>query len=130
MNYKRYSFCLGFFIWAIATFAFRYFGHLFFLTDRQWVVITLFAGTALILGIISHIVFNKFRLSKPQSVHAAALLVLPGMLLDSLCLFFFDLVFPTLPSTDGTIFSSWLMWAYACVLVFGLIRKRNIARYK
>lgn len=130
MNYKRYSFCLGCLIWLIATSAFRYFGHVFFHTDKQWFLIALFAGTALVLGIISHVVFNKFRLSRPQSIHATALMALPGMFLDAVCVFFFNQVFPTIPSADATIFSSWLMWAYACVLLFGLIRKRNIARYK
>lgn len=76
-----------------------------------------------VLGFIVNLVTNKYKLNKLQATHAAVIMVLPGMILDTFCIQFFSSVFPNLPTTDGITFSSWLMWAYSIVLIFGLLKK-------
>ncbi len=123
MNFKTFSLLLGFTIWLLATVAFRVAGQYFFLTDNPVVLTSLYLLVIPFLGLISNWVFNKFNLTKLEAVQSATLMVLPGMIFDTFCIEFFEWVFPNLPPTDGATFGSWLMWAYASVLVFGLIRK-------
>lgn len=123
MNYKTFSLIVGFAVWLIATLAFRFAGEHFFLTDNKFVLIGLYIAVIPALGIMAVWVFNKYKLNKLQSIHSAALMVLPGMIIDTFCIEFFSKIFPNLPENDAATFGSWLMWAYATVLVFGLIRK-------
>ena len=123
MNYKIFSLIMGFTIWLLATIAFRVAGHYFFLTDNPIVLTTLYISVIPFLGLVATHVFNRYNLGKLESIQSAVIMVLPGMIFDSFCIEFFALVFPNLPETDGATFGSWLMWAYAIVLVFGLFRK-------
>jgi hypothetical protein len=52
-------------------------------------------------------------------------MVLPGMLLDTVCIQFFGNLFPNMPETYSKTFASWLMFAYSIVLIFGLLRKKQ-----
>jgi len=52
-------------------------------------------------------------------------MVLPGMLLDTVCIQFFENLFPNMPETYSKTFASWLMFAYSIVLIFGLLRKKQ-----
>ncbi|GER61026.1 hypothetical protein ULMA_31340 [Patiriisocius marinus] len=123
MNYKIFSLIIGFTIWLLATIAFRVAGQYFFLTDNLFVLIGLYLAVIPFLGFVATWFFNKYKLGKLESAQSAVIMVLPGMILDTFCIEFFAKVFPNLPETDGATFGSWLMWAYATVLVFGLIRK-------
>nr|WP_321413000.1 DUF5367 family protein [uncultured Allomuricauda sp.] len=125
MNYKIFSLLVGFTIWLLATIVFRVAGQYFFLTDNAIVLITLYLAVVPFLGVVASWVFNKYKLNKLQAIQSAAIMVLPGMVFDSFCIEFFAWVFPNLPETDGSTFGSWLMWAYATVLAFGLIRKEK-----
>ncbi|RXM45152.1 hypothetical protein BOW55_16425 [Flavobacterium sp. YO12] len=124
MNYKVLSFLVGFGIWLMATITFRLFGHYFFITDNTFILIALYIILIPVLGIIVNSVNNKYKLNKLEAIHSTVIMILPGMLLDTLCIYFFSLVFPNLPTADGVVFSSWLMWAYSIVLIFGLLRKK------
>lgn len=55
-------------------------------------------------------------------------MVLPGMLLDTVCIQFFGNLFPNMPETYSKTFASWLMFAYSIVLIFGLLRKNRKMR--
>jgi len=123
MNYKTYSLITGFSIWLLATIAFRFSGQHFFLTDNITVLIGLYLAVIPSLGFIATLIFNKYRLNKLEAIQSASIMVIPGMILDTFCIEFFNWVFPNLPEKDGATFGSWLMWAYATVLVFGLVRK-------
>lgn len=125
MNYKIFSLLTGFTIWLLATMAFRVAGQYFFITDNPTVLIGLYLIVIPFLGFIAYWVFNRYKLNTSEAVQSAVIMVLPGMIFDTFCIKFFTWVFPNLPETDGATFGSWLMWAYATVLVFGLIRKDN-----
>jgi len=123
MNYRIFSLIIGFSIWLLATITFRVAGQYFFLTNNSLVLIGLYLAVIPFLGFVSNWVFNKYKLSKLQAIQSATIMVLPGMIFDTFCIEFFAWVFPNLPESEGATFGSWLMWAYATVLVFGLIRK-------
>lgn len=123
MTYPGFSLLIGFSIWLLATIAFRVGGQFFFLTENPVVLIGLYLIVVPFLGGIALWVFNRYQLNKPEAVQAAALMVLPGMFFDTFCIKFFAWVFPNLPETADATFGSWLMWAYATVLVFGLLRR-------
>lgn len=125
MNYKFFSLTVGFTIWLIATLVFRIVGHHFFLTENHLIIALLYLVLIPFLGFVAIWTFNRYNLNKPEAIQSAAIMVLPGMLLDSVCIKFFAFVFPNLPEKDGTTFGSWLMFAYSIVLLFGLIRKEN-----
>ena len=125
MGYQKFSFVVGFSIWLLATIVFRTAGQYFFLTDRPVVGIILYIAVVPLLGFIANYVFNKYQLTKPQAIHSAVIMVLPGMVLDAFCTEFFAHVFPNMPENRAASFGAWLMWAYASVLVFGLTRKNN-----
>ena len=123
-NYLLISFIVGFLVWLSATVLFRVAGQYFFIADNALVMVVLYIILIPALGLISTSIFNKFKLDNLESVKSAAIMVLPGMLLDTLCIQFFENVFPNLPETYSKTFASWLMFAYSIVLIFGLLRKK------
>lgn len=125
MNYKLFSLTTGFIVWLLATLVFRIAGQHFFLTENPIVMTLLYLVLIPSLGLVATWTFNRYKLNKPEAVQSAALMVLPGMLLDTYCVKFFAFVFPNLPEKDGATFGSWLMFAYSVVLIFGLMRKGN-----
>lgn len=127
-NYPLFSLIVGFLVWLSATVLFRLAGHYFFLVDNALVLTALYILLIPALGMISTWVFHKFKLSQLESVKAAALMVLPGMLLDTLCIQFFEIVFPNMPEIYSKTFGSWLMFAYAIVLISGLLQKKEAAK--
>lgn len=124
-NYQLISFIVGFLVWLSATVLFRVAGHYFFIVDNVFVMAVLYIMLIPALGFMATTVFNKFKLGNPESVKAAAIMVLPGMILDTLCIQFFEKLFPNMPEIHSKTFASWLMFAYSVVLIFGLLRKKK-----
>jgi hypothetical protein len=62
----------------------------------------------------------------------AVLLVLPGMVIDTLVIQFFEQIYPNMPANRAATFGSWLMWAYSVVLLtsicIGLRQNKNLDR--
>lgn len=112
---------LGFLIWLFATLAFRFAGQYFFVTESPLILTLLYLAVIPLLGIISIITFKTFKLSGFENVVAGVLLVLPGMIIDTFVIQFFEDVFPNLPSNSSATFGSWLMWAYSVVLLTSII---------
>lgn len=124
-NYLLASFIVGFLVWLSATLLFRIAGHHFFIVDNAWVMIGLYLLLIPALGVLSTSLFNKFKLSSLESVKSAAIMVLPGMLMDTFCIQFFEKVFPNMPEIYSKSFGAWLMFAYAVVLISGLLKKNT-----
>ncbi|WP_289662651.1 DUF5367 domain-containing protein [Flavobacterium panacagri] len=124
-NYLLISFIVGFLVWFTATILFRIAGHYFFIVDNPLIMLVLYIILIPVLGFISTSVFNKFNLNNPESIKAAVAMVLPGMLLDTLCIQFFEKLFLNMPESYSKTFASWLMFAYSVVLLFGLFRKNK-----
>ena len=125
-NYLLVSFIVGFLVWLLATILFKIAGHYFFLVDNVLVLLILYFILIPALGFISTSVFNKFNLNNLESVKSAVVMVLPGMLLDTLCIQFFEKIFLNMPEIYSKTFASWLMFAYSIVLISGLLRKNKL----
>jgi hypothetical protein len=124
-NYRQISLIVGFLVWLCATILFRLAGQYFFIVGNAGILVVLYLILIPVLGLISIAVFNSCKLNRSESIGSATLMVLPGMLLDSFCVQFFEDIFPNMPTTDSKTFGAWLMFAYAIVLIFGLLRKKD-----
>lgn len=110
-----------FLIWFLATLAFRVAGQFFFITDSPIVLTSLYLAVIPALSLISIFTFKKFKLIGLENVLAGTLMVLPGMIIDTFVIQFFENIFPNMPSARAATFGSWLMWAYSTVLVTSVI---------
>ncbi|MFD2556084.1 DUF5367 domain-containing protein [Sphingobacterium tabacisoli] len=124
-NYLLVSFIVGFMIWLLATIAFRVAGQHFFIVENVSVIVGLYILLIPALGFISTFLFSKLKLDNLESIKSAAIMVLPGMLMDTLCIQFFEKVFPNMPEMYSKTFGAWLMFAYSIVLISGLLRKNK-----
>ncbi|WP_121967458.1 DUF5367 domain-containing protein [Myroides sp. N17-2] len=126
MKNKKYittSFIVGFTVWLLATILFRIAGQYFFITDSLPIMLILYLGLIPALGLISTRVFKRFNLGQLESLKSAVIMVLPGMLLDTICVKFFTEVFPNMSEGDSKTFGSWLMFAYSIILISALFRR-------
>lgn len=119
MSYQNFSALFGFLVWFAATFVVRFWGHLFFSIKNMVFLICFFIVTGIALILLTHWVFNKFKLSKLEIPHAAVLMVVPGMIGDVICLGFYQYVFPKMGTDQIIILAVWILWAYVVVLCFG-----------
>ncbi|MGJ1228324.1 DUF5367 domain-containing protein [Sphingobacterium siyangense] len=123
---------IGFLIWFLATLAFRFAGQFFFIADSAGILTSLYLAVIPTLILISIVTFKRFKLSGFENIVAGVLLVLPGMILDTFAIQFFEQIFPNMPSSRAATFGSWLMWAYSVVLltsvVTGLRHNRMLGR--
>ncbi|WP_293914566.1 MULTISPECIES: DUF5367 domain-containing protein [unclassified Sphingobacterium] len=113
---------IGFLIWLLATIAFRVAGQFFFITESTTILTILYIIVVPVLGLITVLTCKRFRLTGFENIVAGILLVLPGMLIDTFVIQFFDCIFPNMPASRAATFGSWLMWAYTIVLITSLIR--------
>jgi hypothetical protein len=112
---------IGFLIWFLATLAFRFAGQFFFITDSVSILTSLYVAVIPALVLISVLTFKRFKLSGFENIVAGVLLVLPGMVLDTFIIQFFEHVFPNMAPNSATTFGSWLMWAYSIVLLTSIV---------
>lgn len=123
MNYHIFSLIIGFTIWLLATISFRIAGQYFFLTDNSIVMFGLYLSVIQVLGAVATWIFNKYKLGIYSSFrdYGYARYDFRHILYS---IFHFGISQPA-RKKNGASFGSWLLWAYATVLVFGLIRKKN-----
>lgn len=112
---------IGFLVWLLATLAFRLAGQFFFLTESPIILSILYVVVIPSMVFLTLFTFKKFHLSGFEKTAAGILLVLPGMLIDTFAIQFFEAIFPNMPATRAASFGSWLMWAYSIVLVTAII---------
>ncbi|MDM1046441.1 DUF5367 domain-containing protein [Myroides sp. 1354] len=126
MNKTNHPFILpvlfiGFLVWLIATLAFRFAGQFFFITESPIILTLLYFILIPSMVFLSLFTFQKFNLSGFEKTAAGILLVLPGMIIDTFAIQFFEAIFPNMPSSRAASFGSWLMWAYTIVILTALI---------
>ncbi|MBB1138211.1 DUF5367 domain-containing protein [Myroides sp. WP-1] len=112
---------IGFLVWLLATLAFRFAGQFFFITESSTVLALLYFILIPSMILLSLFTFKKFNLSGFEKTAAGILLVLPGMLIDTFVIQFFEDIFPNMPSSRAASFGSWLMWAYSLVILSAII---------
>lgn len=121
MNYQRFSLVLGFSVWLMATVIVRLYGPFLFHADDLLIVISLFLAVVPVLYILMFGVYKRFQLAADQRLKSAVLMAVPGMLCDVFCLKYHDIVFPGFSQDQAILLSSWVLWAYAFVLLIGLV---------
>jgi hypothetical protein len=125
MNYQNVSILTGFSVWLAATLAFSFFGHLFFLVDNHLLMAVFYLVTVPAMYPLVKWVAQAYSLQSGQRLKSAVLMALPGMIGDVLSIKFHTMVFPTLSLEQVVTLGSWVLWAYAVVLVIGLLRDRS-----
>lgn len=73
---------------------------------------------------VANLFFRRFQLTGTQPSLSSALIVLPGMILDTFVILFFSDALPNMPTHADAEFGSWLMWAYSSVLLYGVIKSK------
>ena len=118
---RKLFFAIGFLVWLLATIVFRTAGHLFFLDDDPAILTLLWLATIIALFLFALVLFRWRRLTRAQQFEAAALMVIPGMVLDAFITEGFEMVFPNMLADAAGSFGAWLLIAYASVLVAAFI---------
>lgn len=120
MSYQRFSLCFGFSVWLLATLIFSFWGQFFFIDGNIPIMLILYVGSIPILFVLMNMVFSKCQLAIEERIRSSVLLALPGMLLDTFCIKYYEWVFPHFSSEKMIMLSSWIVWVYTVVLFLGI----------
>lgn len=107
-------------MWGAATVMFRLLGQ--YLLNPQALFPSLFTFV-LAVPLIAACTFPAYRLRQltgQQTLAASILTALPGMVLDIITVTYHDTFFPNLSDEMIPLFSAWLLWAYALILLSGI----------
>lgn len=119
---------LGFLLWLVATIFFRLLGQFLLDPASPALVAATFVLTAPVIALAIYPAYAVVGVDAAERPAAAALVVLPGMLLDVLSLFFFGTSFPNLSvlsASADALFGAWLLWAYGLILLSGFFPRRT-----
>lgn len=116
---------VGLGLWVVGTLTVRFAGQALFPSDDPGRVAFVFAATVPLLSMVAFAVYSLLDVPPERRLTAAALLVLPGMLLDAGALAAFERLFPDVvpsaPAVGGV-----LLLAYAVVLLTGIVPLRYV----
>lgn len=116
---------LGFAVWFGATVAFRLIGQYLLAPSAPVVVGGLFVAVVPAMIGLALGLFQWRGVTGATRLQAAIALALPGMLLDSLAVVWFETVYPNMAPGAAKYFGGMLLLAYASVLLSGFIRNRR-----
>lgn len=116
---------IGLAVWLAATLAIRLGGGRLLPTGNPAGLALLFGVTALVIALF---LFRLVRaLPTPEAgLRAAVLIVLPGLLLDTGSVLWFQSVFPNLPDSAGMPFAALLLWCYGIALLAAVWAARRV----
>ena len=118
---KRLYLGLGFGIWLVATVVFRFVGQHLVMPDNGLAIALLYVAALLLIGALAYTIYYWQQVGSAQRPSVAALLALPGMLLDAFVVLFADSILPNLVPDQNIVFGAWLLWAYGLALVTGFV---------
>lgn len=116
---------IGVVLWFVATVAFRLGGQFVLDPGPTVGVLTLYVVTGAATTGFALLLYRWWSLPSRARPQAAIALALPGMLLDSVILVWFETAFPNVPAGAGPYLGGLLLWAYAAVLVSGFVPGRG-----
>ncbi|WP_203362626.1 DUF5367 domain-containing protein [Bacillus sp. REN10] len=116
----------GFLVWLGASLLFRFFGHIFFVTDSVWLMMISYLFAIPCILLVTMPIYRLKQVTNNERLAAAICIALPGMLIDSLVLIYFDHVFVNLPIYTDRYFASWLLWAYSWILMTGIVKNNTV----
>lgn len=108
-------------VWAAVFVGFRLVGHLLLDPARPLVVAGLFVAVVPLMGLVTYPVYRWAQIAPPTRPRAAALMSVPGMVLDALLVAFAGTLLPNLPRASVVLFAAALLFGYAVVLLTGLV---------
>lgn len=111
---------LGFLAWLIATAAFRFAGHYFFVPDDVW-LLAVFAAAAPLMLAFTWGALKLLKVERGDEAEGAIGLALPGMLLDVYAVGEFQTVFPNLDPMLAQSFGALMLLGYAVIILTGVM---------
>ncbi|MFC7203484.1 DUF5367 family protein [Haloferax namakaokahaiae] len=120
---SRFLVGVGLAVALVAGLVFRIVGQLVLDPSQPVVVAAVFVVTVPIMWLLALAIFRWRGHTGGARREAAALLAIPGMLIDSVSMVLFSVVYPNMEPTAGTLFGGLLLLAYATVLVAGFVSR-------
>lgn len=114
---------IGVGVWALATLAVRLLGPVLLAPETPLVTTALYLSMLPAMAVVALAAVRYRGVTGVDRVLAATLLVLPGMVLDSLVVPFFEVVFPSVDPVMAGPFGGILLFAYASVLLVGYVTR-------
>ena len=116
----------GFTAWGVvvavvSTVGLRLFGQHVFITGDSTQSMLLFAITVPLIASVTLPVYRMARIGPTVASRAAICIALPGILFDSFAVRSFHSVYPNMPPGAAALYGSWVLWAYALMLLSGLV---------
>ncbi|WP_410764537.1 DUF5367 family protein [Haloferax sp. DFSO60] len=118
---SRFLIGVGLAVALIAGLIFRIVGQLVLDPAQPLVVAGVFVVTIPAMWLLAVAIFRWRGHTGGARREAAAILVVPGMIIDALSTALFSVVYPNMEPTAGTLFGGLLLLAYATVLVAGFV---------
>lgn len=116
----RFFLLWGFVVWLGASALFRFTGHYFFTLDKPVLMIASYMLVIPLIWVLTIPIFSFKKISNGMNRFQAAICIaLPGMVIDAVVLLYFDRIFTNLSAELDRYFASWLLWAYALILLTG-----------
>jgi hypothetical protein len=112
---------VGLLLWLVVTVAFRLVGHVLLPPGYPGRIAIVFVVTVPAMAMLSFAVYSLLDVPPGRRLTAATLLVFPGLVLDSVVLTTFEMVFPAMAPSVRSTFGGLVLLAYAAVLLTGLI---------
>ena len=120
----RFFLLVGFAVWLLATLAFRLGGQYVLDPGPTVGLLPLYVVTGAAMTGLALLLYRWRGVYSAARERAAIALVLPGMVLDSVVLVWFEPVFPNVAPEAAAYFGGVLLLAYAAVLVSGFVPGR------
>lgn len=114
---------VGLAVALVAGLVFRIVGQLVLDPTRPLLVAAVFVATVPVMWLLAVGIFRWRGHSGGARREAAAILVVPGMLIDTVSTALFSVVYPNMEPTAGPLFGGLLLLAYATVLVAGFLSR-------
>lgn len=115
---------LGWAVWAAGTIVLRAAGHHLFPPSGSAGTVGLYAASLVGSGAFVAVLCRSLSLPADRWPTAAAIVVLPTLLLDAWTSAFFPVVFPNLPAQSAGLFAGWMLSCCAGALAAALLRAR------
>jgi hypothetical protein len=111
----------GLTVWLVVAVSMRLVGHRLLSPSTPLVLLGFFAAVVPLMAAVTYPVYRWLDVSPAARATAAALMSLPGMLLDVLLVLVADAAFPTLGTGAVANFGAVLLFGYAVVLATGFV---------
>jgi len=114
----------GLVVWVAVAVTVRLFGHRLLSPGSPLVVAAFFVAIVPLMALVTYPVYHWFDIGAGRRPRAAALMSLPGMLLDVLLVALSTTALPNLSTGSVINFGAVLLFGYAVVLLTGFVPRR------